>query len=235
MQGLPPRDGFATLPPIGLAATLPGILEGMNLLESRLYRWMDVLANYFFLNLLWLIVCLPLITLFPATAALFAVVRDWSRGKEAGFFMPFLRYMRENFVQSLVVGLAWAVVGLILVVDFLFVREIESWIQTPLFVLFSAMALAYLGTAVYLFPVMVHYRMSWLQVIKNSFLIALTSPMETALCLAIVVLAGLTVIYFPVSFLIMGSLMAYLIYRLTDRAFQKVTTMPDGEASPLDQ
>lgn len=214
---------------------MPGILECMNFLETRLYHWMDVLANYFFLNLLWLIACLPLITLFPATAALFAVVRDWSRGKEAGFFMPFLRYMRENFAQGLIVGLTWAAVAVILVVDFLVVREIESWLQTPLLVLFSAMALAYLGTAVYLFPVMVHYRISWLQIIKNSFLIALSSPIETVLCLAIIVLGSLMIIYFPVSFLIMGSFTAYLIYRLTDRAFQKVTTMPDGEAPPHDQ
>ncbi len=200
----------------------------MNFLDSRLYRWLDNLSNFFFLNILWLLVCIPLITFFPATAALFAVVRDWVRGKEQGFFMPFFRYMRENFVQSLVIGLVWGIVGLVLVADFLFVRSITSWMRTPLLVLLVVMGLAYLGTAVNLFPVMVHYRAGWLHIIKNSFLIALRSPVLTLFGLLMVMLAGLAVYYVPLSFLVFGSVTAYLLYRLCDRTFRQIETDVDA-------
>jgi uncharacterized membrane protein YesL len=196
----------------------------MNILDTRLYRWLDVLSDFFLLNVLWLLACVPLITLFPATAALFAVVRDWVRGKETGIFMPFFGYMRENFGQSLVIGLVWTVVGLVLVVDFLFVRSMTSWVRTLLLVLLSLVGLVYGGTAVNLFPVMVHYRAGWLQIIKNSFLIALSSPLITVLNVLVVTLAGLAVYYIPLSFLVFGSVTAYLLYRLCHRAFQQIET-----------
>ena len=196
----------------------------MSFLDTRLYRWLDVVANFFLLNVLWLLACVPLITIFPATAALFAVVRDWVRGKETGFLMPFFGYMRENLGQSLVVGLVWTVVGLVLVADFLFVRSITSWVRTPLLVLLFLVGLVYWGTAVNLFPVMVHYRAGWLQIIKNSFLIAFSSPLMTVLNLLIVTLAGLAIYYIPLSFLVFGSATAYLLYRLCHRVFQQIET-----------
>ncbi|MCA9960348.1 MAG: YesL family protein, partial [Anaerolineales bacterium] len=129
----------------------------MNLLDTRLYRWLDTVSDFFLLNLLWLLACVPIITIFPATAALFAVVRDWVKGKETGFFKSFFRYMRENFGQSLAVGLTWTVVGLVLLADFLFVRSITSWARTPLLVLVLSLGVIYLATAVYIFPVMAQY------------------------------------------------------------------------------
>jgi len=196
----------------------------VNFLDTRLYRWMDVLANFFLLNLLWLFACVPLVTLFPATAALFAVVREWTRGTETNIFKSFFHYMWENFAQSLAVGLAWTAVGVVLFTDFLFVREMTSWVRAPLLAILFLLGVAYWGTAVYLFPVMVQYRIRWLQVIKNAFLIAFSSPgiTLTLLSLLIGILASLAFYYIPVSFLVIGSVTAYLIYRLCHRVFQQI-------------
>jgi uncharacterized membrane protein YesL len=197
----------------------------MNFLETRLYRWMEVLGNLFLLNLLWLVAAAPLITLFPATAALFAVVRGWIRGTETDLWQPFWRGLRENFGQSLLIGLLWTLLGLILLADFLFVRSITSWISIPLWLLFALIILVYLATTVYLFPIMVHYRAGWWQVIRNSFLLAGAAPVLTLKCLLIVTLAVVVFFYFPVSFLISGSVTAYLIYERCDDAFARFETM----------
>jgi len=196
-----------------------------NFLNSRLYQAMDVVADFFFLNLLWLLACIPLVTIFPATAALFATVRGWIRGTETGFLLPFWRYLRENFVQSLIVGLAWTVIGFILVVDFLFTRQITSWVKGPLWGLLILLGIAYGGTAVYLFPVMVHHQTGWIQIIKNSFLIAFHAPGTTFLCLLAVALAGLASYIFPISILISATVAAYAIYGLSHRAFQKIESV----------
>ena len=47
----------------------------MSILDSRVYRWSEVAADFFLLNLMWLLACLPVVTAPPATAAMFAVVR----------------------------------------------------------------------------------------------------------------------------------------------------------------
>ena len=196
----------------------------MNILENRIYRALDTLTNFFLLNILWLLACVPIITIFPATAALFAVIRGWVRGTNSATFKPFFHYMRENFAQSLTIGLLWSVIGVILVVDFLFVQGMTSWVRVPLFVIFGAVLLAYLATAVFLFPVMVHFRCGWLQVIRNAFLIAFSSPGMTLMGLFTIALAGLAVVYVPFSILVIGSLTAYGIYLLCQRTFERVET-----------
>jgi uncharacterized membrane protein YesL len=193
-----------------------------NFLNSRLYQALEVVADFFFLNLLWLLACIPIVTIFPATAALFATVRGWIRGTETGFLLPFWRYLRENFAQSLVVGFAWTTIGLILVVDFLTVRQMTSWVKGPLLGLLVLLGMAYGGTAVYLFPVMVHSQTSWIQIIRNSFLVAFHALGTTFLCLLVVALASLASYIFPISILISATVAAYAIYSLSHRLFQQI-------------
>ena len=194
----------------------------MNILESRLYRWLEILSNFFLLNILWLLVSIPLITIFPATAAMFAIVRDWSRGKETAIFRPFFRYFRENIVQSLTVGVVWVTLGLIIFVEYRFVVMVTSWAQIPLLAFLFVLVLLYLGTAVFIFPVMVHFQAGWTQIIRNSFLISVSSPLKTFLCLLIISVATLAVLFFPLSFLLTSSVTAYFLYRIAHTIFQKV-------------
>jgi uncharacterized membrane protein YesL len=194
----------------------------MGFLDSHLYRGLDTLTNLFLLNLLWLLACVPLITIFPATAALFAVERSWIRGREHGLFKPFFSYMGQNFVQSLIIGSLWSVIGLILVADYLFVRGITSWVRIPLFGLFLLVAMGYLATAVYLFPVMVHYQTGWIQIIKNSLFLAFKSPGVSFLGIVMITLAGLALYIMPISIFVIGSITAYLIYRVCHHAFQQI-------------
>jgi uncharacterized membrane protein YesL len=56
----------------------------MGFLDSRLYRWLEVFTNFFVLNLLWLLACVPVLTIYPATAAKFGVVRGWVRDTDTG-------------------------------------------------------------------------------------------------------------------------------------------------------
>ncbi len=48
----------------------------MNILDTKAYQWFEGAANFFLLNLLWLLACAPVVTIFPSTAAMFGVVRD---------------------------------------------------------------------------------------------------------------------------------------------------------------
>jgi uncharacterized membrane protein YesL len=76
--------------------------------------------------------------------------------------------------------------------------------------------------SVYLFPVMVHYDTDWKTVIKNSLLISIGRLPTTVVCLVfLVVMVGLTVVV-PFLVVITGSITAYVVYRLCDRAFRNI-------------
>jgi len=194
----------------------------MNILDTRVYRWLEVATDFFLLNLLWLVACLPVVTIFPSTAAMFGVVRDWVRKKEGSLTRTFVARFRENFGQSLLIGVVWTVFGVALFLDFLVANQLSYW---PGVLMKSVLVLAssvYAFGSVFLFPVMVHYDTDWKTVIKNSLLLAIGRLPTTIVCLVLVVVtAGLTVV-FPFLVIITGSITAYFVYRLCDREFRKI-------------
>jgi uncharacterized membrane protein YesL len=194
----------------------------MNILDSKFHRWLEVFANFLLLNLLWLLACIPVLTIYPATAAMFAVVRDWVRKNDVGVIQPFILRFRENFRQSFVIGIVWTVSGTALVLDFYLVNQLPSGLRTILYLVLSLMLLLYTFTSVYLFPVMVHFDTTWPVVLKNSLLLGIGRLLTTVQCLLVIVTMISVSVFAPFTLLITGSTTAYIVYRLCDREFRRV-------------
>lgn len=200
----------------------------MSILDTKVYRWAQAATDFLLLNLLWLVACLPVVTAFPATAAMFGVTRDWVRGKEAGLFGTFVLRFRQNFWQSLVVGVLWAVFGATLFLDFLVASGLSGGAQVVVRSLLVLAAIPYALASVFLFPVMVHYETKWTAVPKNALLLAVGRLPVSLLCLLTVVAAATLTVLVPVLALTSGSVTAYAVYRLCDREFRQIDANTDG-------
>jgi len=198
---------------------------------SRIYRVLEVFTDLVYLNLLWLVASLPLVTIAPSTAAMFGVVRGWTRGKDVPTTGEFFSLFRENFGRSLAVGLVWVLLGAVLAVDFVVVGQMESF-RRPLYVVFLAFALLYISATVYLFPVMVNYDLDWKGVIKNSFLFSIARPLATLQCLLTVAVALFVVASLWITIFLAPSATAYAIYFLCDRAFKNVESLRGATSEP---
>jgi uncharacterized membrane protein YesL len=194
----------------------------MNVLDTRVYRWLEVATDFFLLNLMWLVACLPVVTIFPSTAAMFGVVRDWVRGKEGSLTRTFIARFRENFGQSLLVGVIWTVFGVALFLDFLVASKLSFGAEVVLKALLVLVSALYAFGSIFLFPVMVHYEADWKTVIRNSLLMSIGRLPTTVMSLVLLaVMVGLTVVV-PFLVIITGSITAYFVYRLCDREFRKI-------------
>jgi len=194
----------------------------MNVLDTRIYRWAQVATDFFLLNLMWLLACLPVVTAPPATAAMFGVVRDWVREKESGVFGAFVLRFRQNFRQGLVVGVLWALFGGALFLDFLVANQLSGGAQVVMRSLLVLASVIYAFASVFLFPVMVHYDTKWTAVPKNALLLSIGRLPTTLLCLLTVAAMATLTFVVPALILITGSLTAYAVYRLCDREFRKI-------------
>lgn len=194
----------------------------MNFQDGRVYRILERFLDLVVLNLCWLIACLPVVTVWPATTALFAVVREWALGREPRVIGSFLRYFKANFTQSLCVGVLWSPFGLLLLFNLNLAAQSSPPWQLLLFFCFSTLGGVYLVASVYLFPVMSNYRVSFVQVIKNSIIFGVGQLPIAVLCLLLVGAVVALVVIFPPTLLLAGSSTAYVVYRLCDRAFRKI-------------
>ena len=81
--------------------------------ESGIKEKLDKITEFWLLNLLWVIVCLPILTIPPATFALYHVLYKWvkneGRGLSKEFFLGFKRYFGRSylyFIGLTIIGLS---------------------------------------------------------------------------------------------------------------------------------
>jgi uncharacterized membrane protein YesL len=194
----------------------------MRFLDTKVYQRLETATDFFLLNLMWLLACVPVVTIFPSTAAMFGVVRDWARGKDVGVFGTFVLRFRQNFRQSLAVGVPWALFGGALFLDFLIANGLPPGPQVVVRFLLVLATILYALASVFLFPVMVHYDAKWTAVPKNALLLSIGRLPTTLMCLLIAAALATLTFILPVLILITGSVAAYAIYGLCDREFRKI-------------
>jgi uncharacterized membrane protein YesL len=197
--------------------------------NNRLVNTLNTIVDYFLLNLLWFIVSIPLITVFPATAALFGVVRQRHLEKDSrGILIDYFTLFRDNFKQSFAISLIWAIVGAFLYIDYLLINPTQSLIQLLLFVVLWIGIILFSVMSIYLFPIIVHFKLTWKNVIRNAFLFSLMNPLLTVMLLVISALGIVCMYTYPATIFIVISPLAYFIYNLCHSFFNTVVNLKDN-------
>lgn len=197
----------------------------MNKSDNVFFRILDIFAHFVLLNTLWLIACIPIITIFPATTALYSVVRKWvTEGTDAGSVKLFYFSFKENFKKSFIIGFLWLIASLILFVDMFILFQIEFTGKYFVFVLLSISTILYVFTSIYVFFVMVQYELSIKNIIKNALILSVSRLFHTLLFLVIIAAAIILTYYFKMFFIIFGSMLAFILYFIFHKLDAAITT-----------
>lgn len=190
------------------------------IINTRFHRILETFSNYFFLNLLWLLMCLPLFTIFASTTAMFSVVRKWTlKGESISLFSEFMKQFKTNFVKSSLIGLIWTFFGTVIGLYMVINVELSSSI---LFYTIAFLSLWFVFLTIYLFPVMVHYDISILNVFKYSFIYSISQVGFTLLSGILILVCALIIWLQPIFALFLCSITAHLIYFICHKSFQKI-------------
>ncbi|WEG11100.1 DUF624 domain-containing protein [Pullulanibacillus sp. KACC 23026] len=136
--------------------------------DGKLYRIGTWIYHFALLNLLFLLSCIPIITIFPAMAAAFGVSRQWIKKKEPQIITTYIQLLKENFKQSMIVGIFIVIIGLLLYGDFYFTTKIDSNIKFALYIFFCLMMVCYFAVVLHVFPLMVNGYYTGKQLLINA-------------------------------------------------------------------
>src|SRR5690625_1086500 len=152
-------------------------------ISSKLYTFLNLIYRLAIINLLWLcftVIGLILFGFFPATVAMFTVIRKEVLKEDMQIFQTFWSTYKQEFLKSNLLGLILVVIGYILYIDIVFLKYISGAIQI-LYIPVLIMCIVYILMLLYIFPVYVHYHVTIAQVIKNAFLMMVLYPIITFL------------------------------------------------------
>ncbi|MCI8567084.1 MAG: DUF624 domain-containing protein [Lachnospiraceae bacterium] len=212
-------------------------MGGIFDLEGPLMQALGKAADLLVLSLLWLLGCLPLITVGTSTTALYYAAIKVIRG-EGSITANFFKSYRENLRQSVIAEILLLAAAYFFYVDLQIVFMQQGTLMEILRVLFLALLFVYLALAAYVFPLLARFVYTLPALFKNAFLMSMLNLPSTFLVLALdLAPAALFVLrpdwcfrLFPLLLFMVPGLTAYINSLLFLRIFRKYTP-PEEEAA----
>ena len=205
------------------------------MIESRWYMRVGNLGfNLLALNLFWLLFStlgLYVLGIFPATVALFAVVKQLIIEKDdIQVFKAFWKNFKMEFVKANVLGYLVLAIGVILYLDLKVIQGLEiPLLYTVLNGLIIFVIFIYLLIVLYIFPIFVYYDFKFWQYPKYAIVIAIGRPLQTILIIAGTTALLLLYRHFPFLIVIFGmSLLSYIITKIASSSFPNKNVKDDN-------
>ncbi|MBQ9165674.1 MAG: DUF624 domain-containing protein [Oscillospiraceae bacterium] len=193
-------------------------MERRDIQSTPLARFLRCLCDLMVVNWLWIICSLPIITIGPATCALFTVTLKLAKDEPLRLLKTFFEAFRENFKQGLVLGLIAVGLFIVGVTDFLFALE-QVGLFRNLFLVVAAIVICLLLIFIsYAFALQARFENNLKGHIKNAFLLAVCSPGWTVLMGAVYVLPIAGILFWPELFVqVLG--FVYIMMAVSGPAF----------------
>src|SRR5699024_6613431 len=126
--------------------------------DSKIMSVLAKLGDMFILNVLYLVCCIPVITIGAATTALYYNTLKMAENRESYVWREFLRTFKENFKQATIIWMIILVIGAVLVGDFLVMGGIGSHaLASVTAIVVIVVGVFLILTAVYVFPVLARF------------------------------------------------------------------------------
>jgi len=163
--------------------------------DSPIMRFITKIAQSVYLNILWLICCLPVFTAGASTTALFYVTLKMAEDKEGNITKAFFHSFRGNFRAATKIWLVLLGLGAILAFDgYVFYHmRFESVLWTIGTAIYIVALIAYAVVLMYIFPLLSRFDNHLGAMFKNSIIIG----MRFLICTAV-----MAFIYFAMAFVI---------------------------------
>jgi len=181
--------------------------------EGSVMLFITRLVNSVWLNILWFVFSIPIITAGASTTALFYVSLKMARNEEGNITSQFFQAFKDNFRFSTKVWLILLALGIVLGVDGYVLRGMfsENVFWTLNTAVFIVVVICYVVVMMYVFPLMARFENTVRRMLINSFFVGLRYLFCTILMAAIYFAMILIVIRFFTPAVIFGEgLCAYL-------------------------
>ena len=135
-------------------------------MDNKFFTFMSRVADLIILNVVFIVCCIPIVTIGASVTAMNYVTMKMARNEESYIVKSFFKSFRENFKQATIIWLILLVAGLLLGMDFRIVQQVESTglLKVVTYGLYMV-ALIYAMVLSYIFPLLAKFD----NTIKNTF------------------------------------------------------------------
>ena len=202
--------------------------------EKGIWAWLSTLVDVCGLSILWIFLCLPVVTIGTSTIALYYTTVKSIRRGEGYVSREFFGAYRRNLKNGIPMTVVFLLLGVVLAIDRMYVDQGQSAAAAAFGLGYTLLTLVVMSLAVYVFPVMSRFTMSsWecfrlalLMVFRHlPFMVILLGMAIGTVCLVFLIPA-------PMLFILPGACcygQSFLMERLLKKYMAKPQTEEEAE------
>lgn len=164
---------------------------------------MSELADLLILSLMWILCCLPVVTIGPATVALYYVtLKKLKKQDDVGIFRLFRRSFRDNWKVTAIIGIASTALGLLLYFSLRSYADAQGTLKPVFGSVTLVGGVIYLLLLPYLYGQMAWFRNTAGKYIVSGLYLTLRHILRSLLIAGITAVGILIIAYLPPLFLV---------------------------------
>lgn len=197
--------------------------------ENPILYWFSKTGDFCVLSVLWLLLCLPVVTAIPASIALFDSVAHCIHGTEDGAVGRFFRTLKSELLRGILLSLVWLVIGAALFFGYTILYQMGK--EDPAMAAYSLVYLFTmiipLGVLSWLIPVESRFHHSFFGLFRTSAVYAICHLPTTILLLALVAVAIVMVYLATALALVLPAIVVTIQCWFVERVFKKYIPQED--------
>ena len=203
-------------------------------MDNAFFRFMGKLFDVVALNLVFIIVCIPLVTIGPAVSALYYASVKSIRRDRSYPIKEFFKAFKRDFKQSFIVGLILVLASVIIYVDIRFVVDYIKNDFTAMRYVYLVIGLVISFISVYIFPLISRFSLKISGLFRLSFYLAIRHLLTTIVSIILLfggfvlvyISAGLALLFVPV---LVNLLISIMMEKVLVKCMDMVQTDEDYE------
>lgn len=191
-------------------------------MDGKFLNFFNRITDLIILNLLWIVCCIPIITIGASTSAMYQVTLQMAENRESYIARAFFHAFRENFRQATAAWLICLAAIIVLTADiYVSSHFFHTGAATPFITLFIIIALLLLCTMLYIFPVIAYFKNSLKKIFTNSFRLAFGNLITTLQLLLLSLIPAIVLLLFR-EMPVLGSFLIIVIIPSVTAFFQSI-------------
>jgi len=176
-------------------------------LDNGIMRFFSRVFDIVVLNLLFVICCIPIVTIGASLTAMYSITLKMARNEETHIIIGFLKAFKQNFKQGTIVGMIAIIIALFITIDLRIIVIIGNDRLKVLQILCYIVSIWGYIIFLYVFPILARFMHTTKEVFKNSFMISIVNFKWTILLMILNVPFIFMLVYSGISMFLLFTIL----------------------------
>lgn len=193
--------------------------------DNFLWRWFSKIGDFLGLSVVWLLCCVPLITIVPSCISLYDSIAHCVQGDEDHPYKRFFHTFKSELLRGIVLTILWVLIAFLLSWGYQILYQMgqDSQLAAIYSLVYLGTMLVPLGVFAWLIPIESRFQHSFGSLHKAALTFAIAHLPTTGIILLVLIVSVALLMFFPALILLLPAIMVTIQCWFIEKVFKTYT------------